>query len=90
MQVKLTVASENKIYQVTLQKERDGIKRISPSFSEFLIELNSSEISYFSDAIGRIRVLSVKTALSTLCAGRLVDKLRCKYVYNFANMCTVI
>lgn len=32
-----------------------------------------------SDAIGRIRVLSVKTALSTLCAGRLVDKLRCKY-----------
>lgn len=35
----------------------------------------------FSDAIGRIRVLSVKTALSTLCAGRLVDKLRCKYLF---------
>ncbi|CAH3107777.1 unnamed protein product, partial [Porites lobata] len=34
--------------------------------------------AYDSDAIGRIRVLSVKTALSTLCAGRLVDKLRCK------------
>lgn len=34
-----------------------------------------------SDAIGRIRVLSVKTALSTLCAGRLVDKLRCKYLF---------
>ena len=33
---------------------------------------------FCSDAIGRIRVLSVKTALSTLCAGRLVDKLRCK------------
>ena len=35
----------------------------------------------FSDAIGRIRVLSVKTALSTLCAGRLVDKLRCKLLF---------
>ena len=35
-------------------------------------------LSHCSDAIGRIRVLSVKTALSTLCAGRLVDKLRCK------------
>ena len=27
-------------------------------------------------------MLSVKTALSTLCAGRLVDKLRCKYLFG--------
>ncbi|XP_022783501.1 dystrobrevin beta-like isoform X1 [Stylophora pistillata] len=38
--------------------------------------------AYDSDAIGRIRVLSVKTALSTLCAGRLVDKLR----YHFSQV----
>ncbi|CAH3107802.1 unnamed protein product [Porites lobata] len=38
--------------------------------------------AYDSDAIGRIRVLSVKTALSTLCAGRLVDKLR----YHFSQI----
>lgn len=37
----------------------------------------------YSDAIGRMRVLSVKTALSTLCAGRLVDKLRCKSLSYF-------
>ncbi|XP_015776507.1 PREDICTED: dystrobrevin beta-like [Acropora digitifera] len=38
--------------------------------------------AYDSDAIGRMRVLSVKTALSTLCAGRLVDKLR----YHFSQI----
>ena len=30
------------------------------------------------DGIKKIRVLSVKTALSTLCEGRLIDKLRCR------------
>ncbi|XP_031553860.1 dystrobrevin beta-like [Actinia tenebrosa] len=38
--------------------------------------------AYDSDGIGRIRVLSVKTALSTLCYGRLVDKLR----YHFSQI----
>ncbi|XP_068700001.1 dystrobrevin beta-like isoform X2 [Montipora foliosa] len=38
--------------------------------------------AYDSDSIGRIRVLSVKTALSTMCAGRLVDKLR----YHFSQI----
>ncbi|XP_065656285.1 dystrobrevin beta isoform X5 [Hydra vulgaris] len=36
--------------------------------------------AYDRDGIKKIRVLSVKTALSTLCEGRLVDKLR--YVYT--------
>ncbi|XP_057303270.1 dystrobrevin beta-like isoform X2 [Hydractinia symbiolongicarpus] len=36
--------------------------------------------TYDSDGIGRIRVLSVKTALSTLCEGRLIDKFR--YVFT--------
>ncbi|KXJ14304.1 Dystrobrevin beta [Exaiptasia diaphana] len=38
--------------------------------------------AFDSDGIGRIRVLSVKTALSTLCYGRLVDKLR----YHFSQI----
>ncbi|XP_032220916.1 dystrobrevin beta isoform X2 [Nematostella vectensis] len=38
--------------------------------------------AYDSDAIGRIRVLSVKTALSSMCYGRLVDKLR----YHFSQI----
>ncbi|XP_020608308.1 dystrobrevin beta-like [Orbicella faveolata] len=44
--------------------------------------------AFDSDAIGRIRVLSVKTALSTLCAGRLVDKLRFKFVDSHNYTCS--
>ncbi|XP_066917537.1 uncharacterized protein [Clytia hemisphaerica] len=36
--------------------------------------------AYDSDGVGRIRVLSVKTALSTLCEGRMVDKFR--YIFT--------
>lgn len=30
------------------------------------------------NASGKIRVFSIKVALATMCAGKLVDKLRCK------------
>jgi len=40
--------------------------------------------------MGRIRVLSIKVALVTMCSGKLMDKLRCIvntkyfiYIYNF-------
>lgn len=33
----------------------------------------------FSDNVGKIRVFSIKVALATLCAGKLMDKLRCKF-----------
>lgn len=33
---------------------------------------------FFSDNVGKIRVFSIKVALATLCAGKLMDKLRCK------------
>jgi hypothetical protein len=29
--------------------------------------------------VGKIRVFSIKVALATMCAGKLMDKLRCKY-----------
>ena len=29
--------------------------------------------------MGKIRVFSIKVALATMCAGKLMDKLRCKY-----------
>ena len=31
------------------------------------------------EKLGRIKVLSIKIALATLCSGKLMDKLRCKY-----------
>ena len=36
----------------------------------------------FSHGHGRIRVFSVKVALSHLCSGKLIDKLRCKYDFK--------
>jgi len=30
--------------------------------------------------MGRIRVLSIKVALATMCSGKLMDKLRCKLI----------
>lgn len=30
--------------------------------------------------MGRIRVLSIKIALATMCSGKLMDKLRCKLI----------
>ena len=36
---------------------------------------------YFRENVGKIRVFSIKVALATMCAGKLMDKLRCKYLY---------
>lgn len=33
-----------------------------------------------TNASGKIRVFSIKVALATMCAGKLVDKLRCKWL----------
>lgn len=38
------------------------------------------------NASGKIRVFSIKVALATMCAGKLVDKLRCEYdLVSFNN-----
>lgn len=34
--------------------------------------------AYTNDSSGNIRVFSIKVALAIMCAGKLVDKLRCK------------
>lgn len=44
---------------------------------------------FFSDNVGKIRVFSIKVALATLCAGKLMDKLRCKYEFNFLSILTI-
>lgn len=39
-----------------------------------------------NDTMGRIRVLSIKVALATMCSGKLMDKLRCKlinYIFKY-------
>lgn len=40
-----------------------------------------------NDSSGKIKVFSIKVALATMCAGKLVDKLRCKrnYYHNYFN-----
>jgi hypothetical protein len=47
------------------------------------VELNVyiEEIVFFSEGLGRIRVFSIKVALATMCAGKLMDKLRCELVF---------
>lgn len=46
-------------------------------------KLKELYIFFFSnDTMGRIRVLSIKVALATMCSGKLMDKLRCKLINN--------
>lgn len=40
---------------------------------------------YFRDGKGRLRVFSVKVSLSTLCSGKLMDKLRCKLMLQYCK-----
>lgn len=42
--------------------------------------LNWLIAAYSNDNSGKIRVFSIKVALAIMCAGKLVDKLRCKLV----------
>jgi len=37
--------------------------------------------------MGRIRVLSIKVALVTMCSGKLMDKLRCNLVNTKCFIC---
>uniref|UniRef100_A0A0A9XY21 Dystrobrevin n=2 Tax=Lygus hesperus TaxID=30085 RepID=A0A0A9XY21_LYGHE len=63
-------------------------KRLPPS-QHILIDLCSSLLlnwllcAYNVEGLGRIRVFSIKVALATMCAGKLVDKLR----YIFSQVC---
>lgn len=40
--------------------------------------LNWLIAAYSHDNTGKMRVFSIKVALATMCAGKLVDKLRCE------------
>lgn len=37
------------------------------------------DLYYCSENTGKIRVMSIKVALATMCAGKLMDKLRCLF-----------
>lgn len=49
-----------------------------PVDSKASLLLNWLIAAYSHDNSGKIRVFSIKVALATMCAGKLVDKLRCK------------
>lgn len=49
-----------------------------PVDSKASLLLNWLIAAYSSDNSGKMRVFSIKVALATMCAGKLVDKLRCK------------
>ncbi|XP_014294353.1 dystrobrevin beta [Halyomorpha halys] len=63
-------------------------KRLPPSH-QVVIDQNSSALlnwlisAYSLENTGRIRVFSIKVALATMCAGKLMDKLR----YVFSQIC---
>ena len=37
--------------------------------------------------VGKIRVFSIKVALATMCAGKLMDKWRCECSHLFTECC---
>lgn len=49
-----------------------------PVDSKASLLLNWLLTAYTNDNSGKIRVFSIKVALAIMCAGKLVDKLRCK------------
>lgn len=54
----------------------------------FALSLLYRRILIYSENNGRIKVLSIKVALATMCAGKLMDKLRCEY--DFLEKCFVL
>lgn len=50
-----------------------------PVDSKASLLLNWLLAAYTNDNSGKIRVFSIKVALSIMCAGKLLDKLRCKF-----------
>lgn len=49
-----------------------------PVDSKASLLLNWLLAAYTTDNSGKIKVFSIKVALATMCAGKLVDKLRCE------------
>lgn len=52
-----------------------------PVDSKASLLLNWLIAAYSHDNSGKMRVFSIKVALAIMCAGKLVDKLRCKYFH---------
>lgn len=64
--------------------------RISLSFAQYLemwlVTFVVSDSNYFyyffcSEGRGKLTVFSVKAMLATMCGGKMLDKLRCKYFH---------
>lgn len=61
-----------------------------PVDSKASLLLNWLISAYSHDNSGKMRVFSIKVALAVMCAGKLVDKLRCKLhcMRFFSNLCS--
>lgn len=55
-----------------------------PVDSKASLLLNWLIAAYSHDNSGKMRVFSIKVALAIMCAGKLVDKLRCKQLIIYA------
>lgn len=42
-----------------------------------------SLLSTCSESHGKLTVFSMKAMLATMCGGKIVDKLRCKYIFDY-------
>lgn len=60
-----------------LNKRLTTVQQV-PVDSKASLLLNWLIAAYSHDNSGKMRVFSIKVALATMCAGKLVDKLRCK------------
>lgn len=38
-------------------------------------------VCVFSEGHGKLSIFSMKSMLATMCGGKIVDKLRCKYIF---------
>lgn len=56
-----------------------------PVDSKASLLLNWLLAAYSGDNSGKIRVFSIKVALAIMCAGKMVDKLRCEYGWGFCD-----
>lgn len=66
-----------------LNKRLTTVQQV-PVESKASLLLNWLIAAYSTDNTGKIRVFSIKVALATMCAGKLVDKLRCMYFNIFS------
>lgn len=66
-----------------LNKRLTTVQQV-PVDSKASLLLNWLIAAYSHDNSGKMRVFSIKVALAIMCAGKLVDKLRCKYTNRHA------